>query len=172
MCPAPSILWRTAPGIFSDNSRAALRQIVEVAAGRPNLAQDELVRLLAGPDVTEPEAQQVRAELANRIQAVLQNQRLVSLDTLFALSDGLRPLAQGANPSAAGFCPEAILWNPRLECRSVLPGVAVRVPRPVSPDAARGRRYNARRGRSRSGEPRVAPPYRTGERGTFFHRRG
>ncbi len=91
---------RTSAQTF-DAGRNALREILQSAAGKPSLPQDEVVSLLAGPDVAEAEGRQAHAELTNRMQTVLQNQRLVPLDTLFALSDGLRPMAQGASPSAA-----------------------------------------------------------------------
>ncbi len=37
----------------------------------------------------------MRQELANRIRSVMDGQRLVSLDTLLALGDGLNEMAQG-----------------------------------------------------------------------------
>ena len=40
-----------------------------------------------------PEGQQVRQQLADKMRVVLDDQRLVSLDTLFALGDGLKQLA-------------------------------------------------------------------------------
>ena len=58
---------------------------MRATAGRPMLSQDEIIALLAGPSQTSPEGQQVRQELANRMRLVLDDQRLVSLDTLLAL---------------------------------------------------------------------------------------
>src|SRR5208337_3083936 len=51
--------------------------------------------LLAGPRQTSPEGQEVRRDLANNIRAVLDAQRLISLDNLFALGHGLIQMAQG-----------------------------------------------------------------------------
>jgi hypothetical protein len=55
--------------------------------------------LLAGPQQESLDGQQVHSELAGRIRAVLYDQRLVSLNTLFALSDGLNQMAEGHPPS-------------------------------------------------------------------------
>ena len=54
-----------------------------------------MVALLAGPSQSHSDGQRVRQELAERIRAVLDGQRLVSLDTLLALGEGLNELAQG-----------------------------------------------------------------------------
>ncbi len=66
------------------------------ASGKSSLSQDEFVELLAGPPQQSPEGQRIRDEMAGRIRAVLDDQRLVSLDTLFTLGDGLTHMAQGA----------------------------------------------------------------------------
>ena len=54
-----------------------------------------MVALLAGPSQSNPDGQRVRQELAERIRSVLDGQRLVSLDTLLGLGEGLNELAQG-----------------------------------------------------------------------------
>ncbi|MGA9063531.1 MAG: hypothetical protein WB341_17950 [Terracidiphilus sp.] len=79
-----------------DAARNSLRSIVVAAGGSANLTQDRVVELLAGPAQRSPEAAHVHQELARRIQAVLDDQRLVSLDTLFGLYDGLGEMAKGA----------------------------------------------------------------------------
>lgn len=78
-----------------DEGRASLREVWLAATGRSNLTQDEVVVLLAGPAQTTAEGRQVRGELAARIQSVLNAQRLVSLDTLFTLGEGLMEMSQG-----------------------------------------------------------------------------
>jgi hypothetical protein len=82
-------------GQLFDAAEASLRDLWRAAAGRPNLSHNEVVALLAGPTQSHPDGQQVRQELANRIRAVMDGQRLVSLDTLLALGDGLNEMAQG-----------------------------------------------------------------------------
>ena len=78
-----------------DAARSSLGELLRAATGKPQLSQDEIIALLAGPKQTSPEGQQVRQELANKIRSVLDAQRLVSLDNLFALGDGLNQMAQG-----------------------------------------------------------------------------
>jgi hypothetical protein len=78
-----------------DSARASVRELWRSAGGRPDLSQDEVVALLAGPSQSQPDAQRVRQELADRMHSVLQGQRLVSLDTLLALGQGLNEMAQG-----------------------------------------------------------------------------
>ena len=100
-----------APGIGSsgqlfDAAQASLQDLWRAAAGRPNLSQGEVVALLAGPNQTDADGQKVRQELADRIRAVMDGQRLVSLDTLLALGNGLTELAQG-KPVADGLIPLA-----------------------------------------------------------------
>ena len=77
-------------------TRSSLQSMLTVAAGSANLTQDQLVDLLAGPAQKSDEGQRVHQQLVKRIQAVLDDQRLVSLDTLFGLYDGLTQMAHGA----------------------------------------------------------------------------
>lgn len=78
-----------------DDSHASLGAIMLAATGKAEISQDELVELLAGPQQQNSDGQQVHSELAGRIRSVLNDQRLVSIDTLFALSDGLSEMAHG-----------------------------------------------------------------------------
>jgi hypothetical protein len=77
-------------------ARSSLQSVLQVAAGHENLSQDEIIELLAGPTQDREEGQRVHQELAGRIRNVLDDQRLVSLDTLFGLYDGLSEMAHGA----------------------------------------------------------------------------
>ena len=65
------------------------------ASGQPNASPGTIVDLLAGPRQDTPDGQRVHNELARRIRSVLEDQHLVSLDTLFALSDGFTDMQQG-----------------------------------------------------------------------------
>jgi hypothetical protein len=76
-----------------DAGRGSLRELLQVAAGKPNVSQDELVGLLTGPPQMTPEGQRMHQLLAGKIHSVLDDQRLVSLDTLLALGDALRDVA-------------------------------------------------------------------------------
>jgi len=79
-----------------DAARSSLQSILVAAGGNADFTQDEVVDLLAGPAPSSPEAAQVRQEIARRMRAVLDDQRLVSLDALFGLYDGLAQMAKGA----------------------------------------------------------------------------
>jgi hypothetical protein len=79
-----------------DAGRKSLGELLRAATGEPKGSQDEIVDLIAGPRQTTPEGQRVHEQMADRIRAVLDDQRLVSLDTLSTLGDGLNAMAQGA----------------------------------------------------------------------------
>lgn len=80
-----------------DAARSSMDGIVEAAGGSSSPSEDEIVDLLAGPRQNTQDGMRVHEELARRIHAVLDDQRLVSLDTLFGLYDGLGSMAHGAN---------------------------------------------------------------------------
>jgi len=79
-----------------DATRTSLGEVMVAAAGKPNTSQDEVIEFLAGPPQQGAEGQRSHQEIATRLRNVLDDQRLVSLDTLFALSDGLGAMAQGS----------------------------------------------------------------------------
>ena len=78
-----------------DAGRTSLAELLRASSGKPSASQDEIIELLAGPQQSLPEAKKTHQEMANRIRAVMDGQRLVSLDTLLALGDGLNEKAQG-----------------------------------------------------------------------------
>lgn len=80
-----------------DAARSSMNSIVQAAGGSSSPSEDEIVDLLAGPRQETPDGTRVHEELARRIHAVLDDQRLVSLDTLFSLNDGLESMAHGAD---------------------------------------------------------------------------
>ena len=80
-------------------ARVSIRHLLQVAAGNPNLTQSQIIDLLAGPEQSSPEGKQVRMELANKIRLMMASQRLVSLNTLFELGDGLELMSEGKTPS-------------------------------------------------------------------------
>jgi hypothetical protein len=85
----------SSPTQLFDAGRTSLREVLRAATGESKISQDEIVDLLAGPRQTSPEGQRIHRELADRIRVVLDDQRLVSVDTLLALGDGLSALEQG-----------------------------------------------------------------------------
>jgi hypothetical protein len=70
----------------------------DATAGSP-LSQQNVVMALAGPETANAQEQAARQKFANRINVVLTDQQLVSLDTLLDLGRGLNRMAQ--NPASA-----------------------------------------------------------------------
>jgi hypothetical protein len=89
--------WQKTIQPFAKISSSELGALYFAATGKRNWSQDDLIALLAGPTQESPAGQRVHAEMANRIRTVLEDQRLVSLDTLYALSDGLQQMERGAH---------------------------------------------------------------------------
>ena len=79
----------TAPELVTAG-RAAVEQLFRATTGRANGSQEDLMNQLAGGRQVTPEGQQIHAELTERIRLVMADQRLVSMDTLYALDDGLK----------------------------------------------------------------------------------
>jgi hypothetical protein len=91
-----------------DAARNSLSTLTAATGKTGAASQEQIIAMLAGPVQATPDGQQVHAVLAGRIRSVLNDQRLVSLDTLFALSDGLNGMAQGhpANDRLLGLAEE------------------------------------------------------------------
>lgn len=86
---------RSSTQVF-DAGKTALGSILTAATGKPVLSQDQVMALLAGPEQNSKDGQLLRAEMAGRMRQVLDDQRLVSLDTLLTLGDGLTRMAKGS----------------------------------------------------------------------------
>jgi len=83
-----------------DAGRNSLQALAVAVRGKPEISQDQVIESLAGPRQKDPESQRMHQEVANRIRAVMDAQRLVSLDTLLALADGLDEIAHGTRSIA------------------------------------------------------------------------
>jgi hypothetical protein len=81
--------------------RTALSELLRASTGKTYLPQDQIFALLAGPEQYNREAQQLRSEMAGRMRQVIDDQRLVSLDTLISLGDGLDQMAKGKEAADA-----------------------------------------------------------------------
>jgi len=88
---------RSASQVY-DAGRLSLEQLFRAAIGTTAVSQDEIVELLAGPQQNTAEGKKIHRELADKIRSVLDDQRLVSLDTLIALGDALKQKAGGVKP--------------------------------------------------------------------------
>ncbi|MGH9486405.1 MAG: hypothetical protein ACRD04_02290, partial [Terriglobales bacterium] len=97
---APFRTVRSAPQAYAAGV-AGLRGLYAAAGGRRPMREAGWIRLLAGPAQTSAAGRQVRAALAARLRTLLQDQRLVSLDTLLGLGRGLRRLTAGQAASSA-----------------------------------------------------------------------
>jgi hypothetical protein len=75
--------------------RSSIEAVFRAATGKASLSHDEMINALAAAHQTTAGGQRMQLEMANRIRSVLEDQRLVSLDTLFALDDGLDDSGQG-----------------------------------------------------------------------------
>jgi hypothetical protein len=84
-----------------DAARNSLAELFQAAGAKPQLSQAEIIALLAGPEQTSPEGHRVKQELADRMRSVMDAQRLVSFDTVFAFADGLNQMVQGKARSGA-----------------------------------------------------------------------
>ncbi|MGH9477371.1 MAG: hypothetical protein ACRD1C_13755 [Terriglobales bacterium] len=111
---------RTAPELYAAGM-TALGRLYGAASGLPPMNENGWVELLAGPPPTNTAGTQVHAALAARLRALLQDQRLVSLDTLQALGMGLATMA-GGGAQSAGLMPAARLLRDFDLPRPVLPG--------------------------------------------------
>jgi hypothetical protein len=78
-----------------DATRTSLTELMRQVTGKARLSQDTIIEALAGPPPTRPQRRQMREAIADRMRLVLEAQRLVSLDTLLVLGDGLPQVAQG-----------------------------------------------------------------------------
>jgi hypothetical protein len=83
-----------------DAAHASFTELISAAAGKRVFNEDDVIALLAGPvpqgaGGEAAETERVHRTVQRRIRGVLDDQRLVSLDTLFALADGLNSMSQG-----------------------------------------------------------------------------
>jgi hypothetical protein len=84
-----------------DAGRSSLGAALRTSSGKASRSEDEIIELLAGPHQTDPEARRIHQEIAKAIRSVLDGQRLVSLDIITALGDGLNEVARGSAVSAS-----------------------------------------------------------------------
>ena len=93
----PFATIRSAAQLY-DAGRNSLGELFRFSTGKSKGSQDEIIDLLVGPRQTTPEGMEMHRELARRIRSVLDDQRLVSLDTLMTLGDALTEKARGKHP--------------------------------------------------------------------------
>jgi hypothetical protein len=96
----PFATVRSSAQVF-EAGRSALSEILRAATEKPALSQDQIMVLLAGPEQNTREGQQMRSEMASKMRQVMDDQRLVSLDTLLTLGDGLTQMSKGKDLSGS-----------------------------------------------------------------------
>ena len=69
-----------------DAGRASLAQLMKTVTGMPEITQERIIDLIAGPQQSSRDGRQVHQKMADEIQQILTDQRLVSLDTLLELA--------------------------------------------------------------------------------------
>jgi hypothetical protein len=94
----PFAAVRSATQVY-DAGRSSLEEIFRSSIGKARGSQDEIIELLAGPLQNNPDGRQMHREIAARIRSVLDDQRLVSLDTILTVGDGLSEKARGKQPA-------------------------------------------------------------------------
>ena len=94
----PFATVRSAAQVY-DAGRSSLGEIFRFSTGKARGSQDEIIDLLAGPRQSSAEGREMHREVAARIRSVLDDQRLVSLDTLLALGDALSDKQRGKQPA-------------------------------------------------------------------------
>ena len=81
-----------------DAGRASLNELFRSTTGNGNVSQDKIIELLAGPAQNSPAGKQMLRESASRVRSVLDDQRLVSLDTIVTVGDALVAKQHGKKP--------------------------------------------------------------------------
>ncbi len=94
----PFAAIRSAAQLY-DAGRTSLGALFQFSTGKTRGSQDEIIDLLAGPRQNTAEGKQMHRELAGKIRSVLDDQRLVSLDTLLTLGDALAEKVRGKQPA-------------------------------------------------------------------------
>src|SRR5262249_12156157 len=84
----------SSPQLF-DAGRDSLRIILVASTAKSLITQDELIDLLAGPPQTIPDGLRMHREVASAMRSAMDGQRLVTLDTILALGEGLQQMAHG-----------------------------------------------------------------------------
>lgn len=83
-----------------DAGHDSLGEIFRFSTGKPTISQDKIIDMIAGPVQPNPTAAQMQRQSASRIRSVLDDQRLVSLDTLVTVGEALKEKAHGKQPES------------------------------------------------------------------------
>jgi hypothetical protein len=95
----PFATIRSSPQLY-DAGRSSLAELFRFSTGTATVSQDKIIELLAGPVQATPEGREMHRDSAARIRSVLNDQRLVSLDTLMTVGNALKEKEGGKQPEA------------------------------------------------------------------------
>jgi len=90
----PFATARSAAQVY-DAGQSSLGGLFRFSIGKARGSQDEIIELLAGPRQNSTDGRQMHREVAARIRSILDDQRLVSLDTILTVGDALAEKARG-----------------------------------------------------------------------------
>jgi hypothetical protein len=81
-----------------DAGHDSVKALFKYSTGKATISQDKIIDLLAGPAQATAPGKEMHQESASRIRSVLDDQRLVSLDTLVTIGDALAAKEHGKEP--------------------------------------------------------------------------
>lgn len=93
----PFAMVKSAADLF-EAGRVALDEICQYSPVKSKASESVVIDLLAGPTQETSAGKQVHREVANQIRSVMDDQRLVSLDTLLTIGNALDDKAHGKQP--------------------------------------------------------------------------
>ena len=93
----PFAMVKSAADLF-DAGRTSLDELCQYSAAKSRASQDLIIDLLAGPTQENVAGKKIHTELADQIRSVMDDQRLVSLDTLLTVGNALADKANGRQP--------------------------------------------------------------------------
>jgi hypothetical protein len=93
----PFAMVKSSADLF-DAGRVSLDELCQFSAVKSKASENVIIDLLAGPAQETSAGKLVHREVANQIRSVMDDQRLVSLDTLLTVGNALAEKARGQQP--------------------------------------------------------------------------
>jgi hypothetical protein len=93
----PFAMVKSAAGLF-EAGRVSLDELCELSTTKSKASEDVIIDLLAGPAQETLAGKQMHREIADQIRSVMDDQRLVSLDTLLTVGNALADKTRGKQP--------------------------------------------------------------------------
>jgi hypothetical protein len=93
----PFAMVKSSADLF-DAGRVSLDELCQFSVGKSKASEDVIIDLLAGPTQESSAGKQMHREVSDQIRSVMDDQRLVSLNTLLTVGDALADKARGKQP--------------------------------------------------------------------------